>query len=321
VITFSVVIPVRNGEPFLASLFMGLERQTLPADEFEVILVDDASSDRTRELAIAWAGAASERRRLLDGRGLGPAHARNTGLRQARAEWVVSTDCDVIPEPGWLAACARAIRESGAAAIEGAIDAWPPEATGGFNIDWSNGTGGRFMTANMAYHRATLESLGGFDEAFPEFLEDSDVAFRLLDAGHEIAFCPHMRVAHLARPRTVGETIASARRMRWLALFESRHPTRYRDTLRSQLRPLTHVELDVLVALAALATAPRARGLPRAVLLGVAANGLRRGLGAGEVRAAPWAERPARSMLSVVLPVAKAFWWLEGCVRFRNSVW
>lgn len=93
----SVIVPVRNGVKGIDSLLGALERQTLPPRLFEVILVDDASSDGTAEAA--------------RGRGvevvstpsrLGSYGARNEGISAARADTLAFTDGDCAPEPTWL---------------------------------------------------------------------------------------------------------------------------------------------------------------------------------------------------------------------------
>ena len=97
----SVVIPARDEEENLPGLFAALAAQTRLPDE--VVVVDSASRDRTAQLA-ASLGA-----RVLRCDLPGVALARQTGLEAARGEWVVSTDADSRPGPGWLAALEEAI--------------------------------------------------------------------------------------------------------------------------------------------------------------------------------------------------------------------
>jgi glycosyltransferase involved in cell wall biosynthesis len=316
-------VPVKNGSSDLPRLFTALEVQTLSSSRFEVIVVDDASIDGSREIAGSWASMDPDHRRLVVGEGRGPAHARNLGVAHARGDWVASTDCDITPSANWLEVALDALAETGAEAIEGAIEPWPPDPIRGvYPLVFANASGGRYNTGNMVYRRELLRRLGGFDEGFAEqFLEDSDLAFRILDMGLEIPFVPDMHVRHPVINRSASEAIRSTRRLRWLARFAQKHPDRYWTELRPLVRPLSHVDVDMLIALAALGATAKARGTPRAILLAVAANGFRRGLGSKQVFSSPPEERAVRAFLSVAMPITQAFWWLEGCIRFRKAVW
>jgi GT2 family glycosyltransferase len=318
----SVVVPVRNREDCLGDLFRELEGQTLPGEQFEVVIVDDASTDGTRDLAASWVAEAPARRRLIDGRGEGPASARNLGIAQAEAEWIAFTDSDTMPEADWLASGLDAVERHGVRALEGAVVPWPPEAVGTYTHQIDSGAGGRFMTANMIYHRDVLELVGGFDERFrAPFLEDSDLAFRVLDAGYEIPYAPEVRVRHRVERLSLTDALRSAQKLRWTALFAGKHPERYRTQLRPFVRPLSAIDVDVLLGLLAATAAPRTRGLPRLALALVAANGIRRGLVSAQAFSAPVGEMPTRATLGLSLPPTKAFWWLEGCIRFKRTVW
>ena len=107
----SVVIPARNEEAYLPSALEAVLAQTLPP--FEVIVVDNASTDRTREVAEAL-GA----RVVFCGR-RGVAYARQAGLLAARGEWVAMTDADSLPTPRWLERLAH--KAPGAVAVYGPL--------------------------------------------------------------------------------------------------------------------------------------------------------------------------------------------------------
>lgn len=316
----SVVVPFRDGAVHLPGLFAALEAQTLPAERFEVVLVDDGSTDEGPELAAAWAEAVPARRRIVGGPGAGPASARNVGIAAAQGEWIASTDCDIEPDPRWLEAALETLERTGADAVEGAIDVRSGDADGTYVLEQQNDLGGRYMTGNMVYRRSLLARLGGFDERFADqFLEDSDLAFRILDEGSEIPFAPASRVTHPVVSRSSADVLRATRRVQWFALVAAKHPTRYRDELRQVVRPLTAVDLDVLVGLAAVAGLPRSRGLARAALVLAAANGLKRGLASARIHTARDPEQAAlRAGLALAVPPLRAFWWIVGCIRFRK---
>jgi glycosyltransferase involved in cell wall biosynthesis len=316
----SVVVPARDAEPFLLDVLAALESQTVSRSQFEVVVVDDGSRDGTPSLLAAWSAAEPARRQVVHGSGGGPARARNLGVLHARGEWVAFTDADVLPDPGWLEAVLAA--GDGADAVEGRVEPWPPEAAGPYTHEVVNRSGGLYMTANMTYRRELLERVGGFDERFSEpFLEDSDLAFRALDAGAKIRFAPDASVRHRVVPGGPRLVLRSAARLRWLALLAAKHPRRYRDQLSPVLRPLNGADLHVLAGLAGAAGALRVGGLPRVGLALLAVHGVARGLVAHDAVGAPPSEIPSRMLLAVAIPPLKAAWWLAGCIRYRKVAW
>src|SRR5687768_9155644 len=102
--SFSVVIPAHNAERTLGAVLASIAGQE-PAPA-EVIVVDDASSDRTAEIAEA-AGA----RVLRNETPLLAGGARNRGWEAARGDVVVFIDSDAVPAPGWNAGIAAALEE------------------------------------------------------------------------------------------------------------------------------------------------------------------------------------------------------------------
>ncbi|HEX2112347.1 MAG TPA: glycosyltransferase [Gaiellaceae bacterium] len=316
----SVIVPARNAANSVGDLLAALATQTLPRDQFEVLVVDDGSVDETAALVEAWVERDRSRRRLLRGAGRGPAHARNLALAHARGEWVAFTDADTLPRRDWLEAGLATLERTGAQALEGAVDPWPDLEPLPHHHYVSNRLGGRYLTANMVYRRELLERVGGFDEEFPDaFLEDSDLAFRVLDLGVEIPFAPGMRVRHPVRDVALRDALRAVERVRSLPLLAEKHPRRYHE-LRPVVRPVSSVDVDLLLALPAAGAAARARGLGRLVLLGVAAKGVRSALLAGRVLAGPREEMLVRAALSLALPPLRAWWWLLACARSRRVV-
>jgi glycosyltransferase involved in cell wall biosynthesis len=303
-------------------LLRALDAQTLPRERFEVVVVDDGSRDETASIAETWAAEDCARRRLIRGAGNGPGSARNLGIRSSRGAWIAFTDSDTMPAPEWLERALAALRRHGAVALEGAVEPWPPESIGPRTHQVVNRNGGLYMTANMIYRRDLLEELGGFDERFTEpFLEDSDLAFRVMDSGHEIPFASDVRVRHHVRSSGLRDTLKSTRHQRWLSLLARKHPDRYWTQLRPAVRPLSSVDVDVMVGLLSAAALVKTKGPGRAVLLAVAANGLRRGFGSHGVFRASRGEAAKRAALAVGLPIGRTLWWLEGCIRFRKVIW
>ncbi|GAA3558272.1 hypothetical protein GCM10022419_043620 [Nonomuraea rosea] len=129
--------------------------------------------------------------RVVRSGGRGPAAARNAGWRAARTPWVVFLDDDVVPAPGWAEAVLSDLADlpGDVAGSQGRIVV--PRPAGRRPTDGERHTAGlegaEWVTADMAYRRAVLDALGGFDERFPRaYREDADFALRVSRAGHRL---------------------------------------------------------------------------------------------------------------------------------------
>lgn len=195
----TVVIPTRNRAARLLACLDGLAAQDV--DDFEVIVVDDASDDETESL-VRGRGLTPFLRYLRMEGGRGPAAARNAGWRAAQADFVVFTDDDVVPQPGWLATLVAAHDRDPEAVVQGRAVVDPREAPrlGAFGRSQAvlSGPGPWFETCNIAYPRALLERLGGFDEQWftDASGEDTDLGCRAVEAGARVVFEPNALVWH-----------------------------------------------------------------------------------------------------------------------------
>jgi GT2 family glycosyltransferase len=202
----SVVVATHNRRDRLAMLFQGLREQTVGADAFEVIVVDDGSSDDTMALLEQERGRGELRlsfhHRPVPG---GPASARNMGWQSASSPLIVFTDDDVVPTPGWLEAILTVADPDAKILVQGPTRPLPSERhlLGPFSrtVDISGPTP-HYETCNIAYPRALLEQLGGFDENYPAAAgEDSDLGWRAVDAGAELRFAPAALTHHAVHAR------------------------------------------------------------------------------------------------------------------------
>lgn len=153
---------------------------------------------------------------VLRSGGRGPAAARNAGWRRIRARWICFLDDDVVPGPGWLQSVADDLCDAdahGAAGSQGALTV--PVPAGRPLTDDERRThrlqSAQWITADMAYRRDVLLSVGGFDERFPRaYREDSDLALRITRAGHSIVR-GNRRTSHPVAPPSL---LASVRAQR-----------------------------------------------------------------------------------------------------------
>jgi glycosyltransferase involved in cell wall biosynthesis len=314
----TVVICVRDGRLFLPGLCASLANLEEPEGGFEVVFVDDQSRDGTTEV-LADMAARDNRFRLVRGRGVGVAAARNDGIAHARGTFIALTDADVIPDDDWLVQIARIVDRGEVRAIEGFVAPWSDNSSPLIR-NVRNQDGGRFMTANMVYEKALLDELGGFDENFrpPCFLEDTELAFRTMDRGVDIPFAVDVRVRHRDVPLSPKGALKSLGGLEWMALVARKHPERYRRQLRRKIQTFRPGDLDFLLVLPLLVTRRRASLIDRivgAALIGVA---LRRVLRVAEVQHIQRAERLPWFGVALASPGLRAFYLVKGWIRFRK---
>src|SRR5439155_18852893 len=162
----------------------GLGRLEYP--DYEVVVVDDGSTDRTAAIAREYDC------RLIRTENRGLAHARNVGLAAARGEIVAYLDDDASPDPRWLSYLAATFLTTSHAAVGGPNIAPPGDgpiaecvarAPGGpVHVLLSDCEAEHIPGCNMALRKARLAAIGGFDPRFRTAGDDVDVCWRLPDA-------------------------------------------------------------------------------------------------------------------------------------------
>jgi GT2 family glycosyltransferase len=266
----SVVVATRDRRERLAALLDSLAAQTFPSERFEVVVVDDASRDSTPDLLAARQRSGELRLRSLrrDAAG-GPAVARNRGWRAARGSLIAFTDDDCEAQPGWLEELCEAARKAPGTVLQGRTEPIGRERDriGIFTrtIEVAQ-RGPWFETCNIAYPRSVLERLGGFDEGFPPSPggEDTDLAWRALEAGAPIAYVPEAVVGHAVNDLGPVGKLRVALRWSDTAWIFGRHPALRRQFHWGVFWKPSHAKL--LLAVAGLLLARR---FPPALLLGL----------------------------------------------------
>lgn len=204
----SVVVPARN-EKLIESVVAAVLRQVSRADQVEVMVVDDGSTDNTARLAEA-AGARVLQARPAGERG-NPATARNLGSKETRGDPIVFLDADCVVADGWIDYILAA-HEQGATIVGGSLAlpqglAWTARCDyycGWYLIHPSAPAGWvpHHPPPNLSVRRAAFESTEGFasDPPFDYTNEERFWQGRLLAAGHRIYFEPRAVAAHYNRP-------------------------------------------------------------------------------------------------------------------------
>jgi len=200
----SVVIPARDAAATIGEQLCALAAQTFDG-AWEVIVVDDASTDGTAQVAATWADRLPSIRVLTSVEARGVSSARNIGTKAARADLVAYCDADDVVSTRWLAGLAFALNKNSLAT--GPIDlsrlnppglyAWPRVSEWQELPRWM-GYLNTVMGANMAVRRKTFDLVGGFDETLANG-EDNDFAFNVQLAGGTVGFAPDAVVHYRMR--------------------------------------------------------------------------------------------------------------------------
>jgi GT2 family glycosyltransferase len=228
--TMSVVIPNWNGEHHLRDCLDSLQRVDYPAENLEVIVVDNGSTDGSR--ALLAAEYPSVRVVPLEGN-LGFAAACNEGARRAKSECVAFLNNDMHVDAGWLRGLAAGFnRALGYVCVAGVILDWEGERLG-FAGGWVtfHGQGGQehylepmkeelvedgrdvpfACGGSMLVERKVFLELGGFDTSYFAYYEDVDLGWRLWLSGYKVRLAGSARCFH--RHHSTGSMIPLHRRM------------------------------------------------------------------------------------------------------------
>lgn len=198
----SVIVCAYNAERTLERCLQSLEKLNYP--NYEVIIVNDGSTDRTREIAERHASM-----RLINQENQGLSAARNVGLRAATGEIIAYTDSDCMADPDWLTYLVARFLSSDFAAVGGPNLSPPEDCWIASCVAVSPGAPTHVLLddevaehipgCNMAFRRQALEAIGGFDPIFRAAGDDVDLCWRLQNKGYRIGFCPAAVVWHFRR--------------------------------------------------------------------------------------------------------------------------
>lgn len=199
----TVVIPAFNEEKHIGACLEALENQTLSHDQFEVILVDNGSTDKT--LSIAHECERSFALRTISRPGINVAAVRNTGASLGKGEIIAFLDADCIAKANWLS---NAVRLAPARGIWGAHYLVPVSATWIAKI-WfryqateQNGPVSFIPSSNMFLWRRDFNALNGFDETI-KTSEDVELCARARNSRMPVTSFSSLAVVHEGVPRSL----------------------------------------------------------------------------------------------------------------------
>ncbi len=226
----SVVVCAYNGGRTLAQCLDSLERLDYP--DYEVILVDDGSTDDTAAIAARFPDV----RLVRHAKNAGLSASRNAGLRAATGGIVAYTDADCFADPDWLSHLVHRLESTGADAVGGpnltpddgrlaaCINASPGQPT---HVLESDQVAEHVPGCNMAFRREALDAINGFDSQFLRAGDDVDVCWRLQQAGRWITFAPGAVVWHHRRQTPRSYLRQQAGYGEAEALLRFKHPEKF----------------------------------------------------------------------------------------------
>lgn len=210
-IKISVVIPVYNDQKRIKRVLESLRKQTYK-EPFEIIVVNDYSTDETKEIAKKYAKV------ITNEKNKGPAFSRNKGIKAAKGEIIAFTDSDCIVANNWLEEIDNVMKSKKMSALMGyvkipkstfigeAISAIGYPAGGSLGYDKmyevsKEGLTNHISTCNCAIRKAVFEKEGLFDETYPTpGREDTEFAIRIWKNKHKILYAKNVKIIH--EPRT-----------------------------------------------------------------------------------------------------------------------
>ncbi|PYV13512.1 MAG: glycosyl transferase [Acidobacteria bacterium] len=195
----SVVVCSYNGKRTIRDCLDGLRRVRYP--DYEVIVVDDGSTDGTGDIARSYGF-----RVLSAGRNRGLSAARNMGWTAASGSIVAYIDDDAFPDPDWLSYLAAVFMKTDYAGVGGPNIPVPSDGTtascvarapgGPAHVLLSDREAEHIPGCNMAFRKACLEAVGGFDPQFRQAGDDVDLCWRIRALGGRLGFSPAAMVWH-----------------------------------------------------------------------------------------------------------------------------
>lgn len=206
----SIIVPTKNNGDILEKCLASIKNLDYPNEDYEVIIVDGHSTDRTVEIAkkygckIAYEDVGTR------------GGACNIGVKTAKGEYIMFTDADCVVPKDWLRSLIKHFNNEKVACV-GGPNITPEDDTEfakcvGVVLSFLSKPGSRYglnidkvietfhnSGCNVAYRKNAIEEAGWFNEKLIT-CEDEELDYRIKEKGHKILYTPHAKVYHYRRP-------------------------------------------------------------------------------------------------------------------------
>jgi cellulose synthase/poly-beta-1,6-N-acetylglucosamine synthase-like glycosyltransferase len=248
----SVIIPAYNAAGSIGECLEALLHQSVEQDDYEIIVVDDGSTDGTEEIARAYGV------HVFSQPNQGPTAARNQGVAQARGDILLFTDADCMPAENWIEEMVRPLSDPEVVGVKGAYATRqrgliPRFIQLEFEDRYRLLRRDRYIdfvdTHAAAFKKQVFDIAGGFDPSIPgPTAEDADLSYRISSLGYKMVFNPKAIVYH-RHPERWGEYLwVKFWRSCWRMSAYRKHPDKMiRDSYTPQVLKIQIILLYAVV--------------------------------------------------------------------------
>jgi cellulose synthase/poly-beta-1,6-N-acetylglucosamine synthase-like glycosyltransferase len=239
----SIIIPCYNAAGYLTECLAALNQQSMARDRYEVIVVDDGSTDNTAQVAEGVCD------RCIRTPNRGSAAARNRGVRESTGSVLLFTDADCVPRHDWIEKMTVPFDDPEISGVKGVYRTRQAGLVARFvqaeyEVKYSRMIKQVWIdfvdTYSAGFRRYVFTGLGGFDERYPgASVEDQEFSFRVAEAGYRMVFVPDAVVWH-RHADSLGRYFRKKMNIGyWKVLVLKRHPGKLvRDSHTPQLLKL-----------------------------------------------------------------------------------
>ena len=202
---FSIVIPALNEQHVIGHCLDSVACVEFPSQQFEVIVVDNGSTDQTREIAESYHGVLNIKVLVLPGANI--AALRNAGAPEAAGKYLVFLDADIVVVPSWLRNAEKILTSSDLQVIGGFYgvpdnSSWVARVWFSRKLKERDLSPSYLPSGNLVVSRDAFLRIGGFDESL-KTSEDCDFCCRARSLGVKMAQYDSISTVHLGSPQTI----------------------------------------------------------------------------------------------------------------------
>lgn len=309
--TVSVIISNFNRKDMIEKCVPAMLRSNYR--NFELVVVDGGSTDGALDF-LQRAAKKNKKLKVFVDKTPGRNPARNTGIKNAKGEILIFVDSDCVVERNWMREIIKPFENK---KVGGVIGRTKADKKGLFWYHMENSYV-QYIGHNSAYRKEIVRRLGGFDVRFKTAKEDTDLAFRVLEAGYEIVYCPNAVMTHLSRRAAPQFRVKNQKHYVYDGLLMRKHPEFYRKLffdkgMPSPMWPSVLAPLFIAVlALSALTSAGIFLGLLAVYVLLTARKAFSEKDGTIK-------EKLSFVLVIWLLPLSRLYYFTKGYCRFRRA--